>query len=378
MKKHHFLAFMAGGITLTSALPSHAEITILDKNTQSSALLAPLSVNFGGSIRPEWILTNGAEPNKYYRRGHDGGSRIHFNANYSLSEHTSFIGYYELGFDIPHVLGLKGNYNSDGNRDYQRQLYAGISDDRYGTLTYGHQYGIYYSVVGMKSDVWDNDGHAGATAIGFNGNYDGANRPKNSVLYKNTFGQFTLYANYLLPEDQTADSAGFDYRRNQGGGLGFDYQIAPALTWSTAYSSTQADLKDTTQQKGWQQQVSGTALTWQPGNWYLVGTASYYKDFVPSTKSHTVDGYFAGSGYGLEAFAGYTFKIDKPYLESVQPYVAVDNLRLTGNQDYHANHVYLGAGTTIGHGLTVYVERTIASTTDKEADTTWLNIFYNF
>jgi predicted porin len=378
VKKHQFLAALAGGVVLTSALPSQAEITILDKNSQSSAFLAPLSVKFGGSIRPEWIFTNGSEPNKYNQRGHDGGSRVHFNANYSLNEHTSLIGYYELGFDIPHVLGLHGNYNTDGQRDYQRHLYAGITDDRYGTLTYGHQFGIYYSVVGIKSDVWDNDGHAGATGIGFNGNYDGANRPKNSIMYKNTFGPVTLYANYLLPEDQTADSAGFDYRRNHGGGLGFDYQIAPTLTWSAAYSSTQADIKDSTQQKGWQQQVSGTALTWQLGNWYLVGTASYYKDFVPSTKSHTVDSYFAGSGYGLEAFGGYTFKIDKPYLESVQPYVAVDSLRLNGNQDYHANHVYLGAGTTIGHGLTIYLERTIAATTDKEADTTWLNIFYNF
>ena len=55
---------------------------------------------------------------------------------------------------------------------------AGFKDDRYGTPTYGHQYGIYYSVVGIKSDVWDNDGHAGGTGIGISGDYDGGNKPK--------------------------------------------------------------------------------------------------------------------------------------------------------------------------------------------------------
>ncbi len=130
--------------------------------------------------------------------------------------------------------------------------------------------------------------------------------------------------------------------------------------------------------KGYNQQVSGTALTWQPGNWYLTSTASYYKDFVPSTRNHTVSHYFAGSGYGLEEFAGYTFNIDKPFLKSIQPYVAVDSLRLKGKEDYHANHVYLGAGTTIGYGLSVYLERTIATTTDNEPDSTWITVFYDF
>lgn len=56
---------------------------------------------------------------------------------------------------------MRGNYVPGSDRDRQRKLWAGIKDARYGTLTYGHQYGVYYSVVGIKSDVWDNDGHAG-------------------------------------------------------------------------------------------------------------------------------------------------------------------------------------------------------------------------
>lgn len=378
MRNYKLPAFALSMAALAVAVPAHAEITILDKNSQSNALLAPLSVQFGGSIRPEWTLTNGKDPDPYGRRGHDGGSRIRFHADYSLTQHTSLLGYYELGFDVPKVLGMKGNYDPSTDRDYQRQLYAGIKDDRYGTLTYGHQFGLYYSVVGEKSDMWDNDGHAGATGIGFNGAYDGANKPKNSIMYKNTFGKVTLSANYLLPEDEKYGSHGVAYRRNHGAGLGVDYSILPNLSWATAYSVNDVTMKNDTQNTGVRQEISGTALTWQPGNWYLTTTASYYKNFVPSTKYHTVSHYFAGSGYGLEYFGGYTFKINDRFLNSIQPYAAADSLRLKGGEGYRANHVYLGAATDFGHGLSVYLERTIASTTDNEADTTWLTVFYDF
>lgn len=328
---------VAGGVLFaTASISAQAEIEILQKNATSSALLSPLSLKVGGSIRPEFIFNNGPEPG-YYKNGHDGGTRLRFSADYALSTHTSVIGYYEWGIDLAHALEWDGHYNKEGKRDYQRQLYTGIKDDRYGTLTWGHQWGIYYEVVGLKSDVWDNDGHAGGTAIGINGDYDGGNRPKNSIKYINTFGPVTLYANYLLPEDETAAGQNMTYRRNHGGGLGVDYQLTSTLVWSAAYSATRATVKSgNANQKTYNQELSGTALTWQPGNWYLVGTASYYKDYVPGTRINPVKRYFAGAGYGLESFVGYTFNFDKPYLKSIQPYVAVDSLRLKGNENYRA------------------------------------------
>ena len=362
----------------TLSASAQAEITVLDKNPQSNALLAPLSLQVGGSIRPEWIFNNGPEPG-YYKNGDDGGTRFRFRGDYKLTQNTSVIAYYELGVDMAHLLGMDNHYAEGAQRDTQRQLYAGIKDDRYGTLTYGHQYGIYYSVVGIKSDVWDNDGHAGGTGIGINGNYDGANKPKNSIKYTNDFGPVTLYANYLLPEDEIQAGEDQHYRRNNGGGVGFDYKLTKDLVWSAAYSLTDATVKDNQyNEKDYHQQLSGTALTWQPNNWYIVGTGSYYKDFVPSTRENPVDHYFAGSGYGVEGFVGYTFNIDAPFLKSVQPYVAADSLQLKGGEEYHANHVYLGAGTTIGYGLSVYVERTLAHSSDDEADATWVTVFYDF
>ena len=115
--------------------------------------------------------------------------------------------------------------------------------------------------------------------------------------------------------------------------MGFDYKVTKDFTFSAAYSYTDAKIKDNLySEKDYHQQLSGTALTWQPNNWYIVGTASYYKDYVPSTRQRTLSHFFAGDGYGLEGFVGYTFNIDKPFLKSIQPYVAADSLRLKGTR----------------------------------------------
>ena len=239
MRKNTTPIFIGGVLLSALSAGAQAEITILDKNPQSNVLLAPLSLKVGGSIRPEWIFNNGPEPG-YDKNGHDGGTRFRFSGDYALTQNTSIIGYYEWGVDLAHALSWDGHYNEDGKRDYQRQLYAGFKDDRYGTLTYGHQYGIYYSVVGIKSDVWDNDGHAGGTGIGISGDYDGGNKPKNSIKYTNDFGPVTLYANYLLPEDDLHTADNLIYRRKGGGGLGFDYKVTKDFTFSAAYSYTDA------------------------------------------------------------------------------------------------------------------------------------------
>lgn len=363
------------GLMLTPM--AQAEITVLEKNPHSYKLLAPLSLTVGGSIRPEWIFNQGTEPG-YYSRGHDGGTRFRFGADYQLAPHTSLIGHYEWGVDLPHALHLHKFYDENGDRDKQRKLFGGIKDDRYGTLTFGHQFGVYYSVVGMKSDVWGNDGHAQGTGLGINGDYDGGNRPKRSLMYTNDFGPLTLTTNYLLPEDELHLN-GLSYRRKNGTGLGIDYRLTPALTLSAAWSYTSAEMKnDAGQHKNYHQQLSGTALTWQPGNWYLVATASYYKDYVPDERRPALANYFTGSGYGVEGFAGYTFNFNKPLLASIQPYVAWDSLQLKTQPVWHANHVYIGAMTDFGHGVSVALEQTLAFTSDRETNSTWMTWFIAF
>lgn len=352
-----------------------ATITVLKKNTFTDPWLSPLSLGISGSIRPEFIWHKGEDNHG----GHDGGTRFRFSVDYLLRPGTSVIGFYSLGVDTAHVLGLKHHYDHDNNWGIQRKLFGGIKDDRYGTLTFGHQYSVYYDTIGIKSDVWDNDGHASANWIGVDGDYDGGERPRNSLKYTNIFGDLTLYVDYLLPQDELVLGDSQYYRRKRGGGIGVDYQMAKDLTMSASWNQTNATVRGSgRKQRGYRQQFSGAAMTWQPGNWYLVETATLYRHYVPATIRQSTDNYFARRGYGLEAFAGYTFPIDKRYLHSVQPYFAVDTLRLQGNENYHANHGYLGVYTQLAYGFSIYLEHTFTAASDNDPDQTWLSVYYDF
>lgn len=374
------LSIIGGVILATLSASAQAEITILDKDKQSDSLLAPLSLQVGGSIRPEWIFENTENKTHGDSSGHDGGTRFRFTGNYALTDHTAVVGYYELGVNTYHLFGINSGYDKGTNLLDKRQLFYGLQDDRYGKLTFGQQYGVYYSIVGIKSDVWDNDGHAAGEGVGVSANYDGTYAARKSIQYENTWGPIRLVANYLLPDTELNLGDNLHYRRDGGGGIGVDYTITPKLSWSTAYSFNRAKIIDSSadDQKHYNQQISGTALTWQPGNWYLVTTANYYDNFVPSHHSDiNQDNYFAGSGYGVESFVGYTFTLNQPLLKSVQPYFAADSLTLKGHENYNAHNQYLGAALVFGHGLSVYIERTLAHAPD-ENDQTWMTFYYDF
>ncbi|AXU97647.1 porin [Erwinia persicina] len=354
---------------------AQADVNLLKKNTFQDPVLAPLSLKMSGSVRPEFIWNRGPDNHG----GHDGGSRFRFSADYLLRPGTSIIGFYSLGLDTAHALGLKHHYDHQADWSSQRKMYGGIQDDRFGTLTFGHQYGVYYDTIGVKSDVWDNDAFAGPNGSGISKNVDGGDRPRNSMKYTTTLGAYTLYADWLLPQDDIVLDDDQYYRRKHGSGLGLDYQAAKALVLSASWNQTNAVVKNSGgAQRSYRQQFSGVAATWQPGNWYLVSTATWTHNFVPAKKQQRTEHYFAGSGYGLEAFAGYTFPINKPWLASIQPYVAADTLRLRGSGDYHANHEYLGVVTQLAYGFSVYLEHTFTATSDHDPDQTWLSIYYDF
>ena len=368
-------------ILFTQSHLSHAEFDLISKNQFDPPSLAPLSLEFGGQLRPQWVHNVGPEPS-YYKNGHDGASRVRLTAKYALSPETELKGYYEHGLNVPKLLGMNGHFDPAAKSNQRRQAYISIANKRYGTLSYGQQFGLYYSVIGSKSDVWDNDALVSATTTGVNGHYDGANRAKNSLMYTKEIDKFKIYANYLFSEKAIPTGGKYEYKRRNGGGLGLDYAATADLTYSLAASTTKADVtlqQDPNHIHDYQQNVVGSAITFKPNDWYLVTTASYYHDFVPAMKYKSADHFFAGDGYGLEAFAGYTFKLDLPYLKSIQPYVAVDTLQLKSEQNFRSNHQYIGFNTEINKKLKIMTEHTFASNSNHdEQDSTWVTMFLSF
>lgn len=355
-----------------------AEINVIKKNTFSHPLLAPLSLKIAGSIRPEFVWDQ-THKDDVRRRGHDGGSRFRFTVGYQLTPSVSLVGRYLWGVDFGHMLGIKHHYDHTKNWDMQRQLFSGIKVERYGLLTYGHQHGVYHDVIGGKSDLWDNDGHADADWIAINGNFTGGDRPRNSFKYRHSLGKFTLYADYLLPQHHAPLGGNQYYQRHSGEGMGIDYQMRKDLTLGAVWDQTNATISDARGgRRRYHQNFSGGVVRWLPGNWTLVSTATWYRHYVPVNGRKNVEHYFANHGYGLESFIGYTFSLRKPWLHSIQPYLAADTLRLKGNENFHADRLYLGAYVKVAYGVSFYLEHTFTSTSDNQPDTTWLTFYYDF
>ncbi|WP_353173863.1 porin [Acinetobacter rudis] len=363
---------------------THAEIDVIKKGQLDSELLSPFSFQFGGQLRPEWTFKSGNQQ-KYERNMHDGASRLRFTMNYDFSPATKLTGYYELGINVPKILGWEDHYVPGAPSHQTRQAYIGIDNQNWGHLSYGKQYGMQYSVIGSKSDVWDNDGAASASSVGINGEYDGAStRARNNLMYIKNFNRFKLYANLLFPESAIQNPADDSidpiyYKRKNGAGLGFDYQLNPSTTLSAAYSTTKAKLSDLKQERNIEQNVLGTAVTFTPNQWYLVGTASYYHNFVPTTHERQWQNYFIGDGYGLEAFAGYNFKFDRAYFTELQPYIAVDRLSLVADQNDYINHKFIGLLSQISKDIKVYTEYTFVNAKDKRLkDMAYITVYYSF
>lgn len=361
----------------------YAATDIISKDQFQSKLIAPLSLQFSGQLRPQWGDQEGSQPG-YYRNGHDAGSRVRLHSEYELNPETKLLGHWEEGISVPKILGMDNHYSPTEKSHFTREAYLGVENDQFGKLTYGRQFGLYYSVVGIKSDYWDNTGNATATGNGVDGTYDGSNRPTKSLMYVNSFGDLKLYSNYLFSEDPVAVAGGFNYKRNSGAGIGFDYKLPKDTTLSLAYSRTDATIQNPVDQdsKNSKQEVFGSALNYSANNLYSVVTASYYKDFVPSKEQFNMDNFFTGHGYGLEFFTGYKFNLDKPLLQYIQPYFAADTLSLSGHQDskdYREHHQYIGFETGFNDKLKVLTEYTFGHSSDNsEKDIMWVTFFYSF
>ncbi|MGB9095572.1 porin, partial [Erwinia sp.] len=147
------------GLLIGSAsFAAHAEITILKQDPQAGDPLSRLNFTIGGSIRPQFNnMTGEGDKGSYKRNGFDGGSRFRFAADYYLFDDISWVGYYELGVNIPAVFDWDNHHADGANDTSRRMLYTGFKSKTWGQLTFGQQNSVYYDVVGAKTDIWDYD-----------------------------------------------------------------------------------------------------------------------------------------------------------------------------------------------------------------------------
>ncbi len=364
----------------SASFAAHAEITLLKQDPQAGDPLSRLNFTVGGSIRPQFNNMTGASDNGSYKRnGFDGGTRFRFAADYYLFDDVSWIGYYELGVNIPAVFSWDNHYADGANNTTRRMLYTGFKSKTWGQLTYGQQNSVYYDVVGAKTDIWDYDMLAQAPGNGINGDYDGSYRSRNMLKYKNSFGDTDIYASYLFDDNEYLPGNGLRYKRQGGGSLGVDYHITKDLTWGTAWNYTRAEMRDhgNDESKSYDQNIYGTALTWKPDNWTFSFGGGYYQNFL-TTKKVDVDNYFAGDAWGIEYLAGYTIPVGQYALKSVMPYFMGDRLEYINDRNYQRIDNGVGVTFQLDYGFRVDYEHVFTSSTDNLGDMNLVRLRYDF
>ncbi|QHM76745.1 porin [Mixta tenebrionis] len=370
------------GVGLLAALPfaSQAEITLIKPAAEPGDALSRLKFAVGGSIRPQFNnVTGDSDRGSYKRNGFDGGTRFRFGAEYYLTQDISWLGYYELGVNIPALFNWDNHY-AEGARDTsRRQLYTGFKSQRWGQLTFGQQNSVYYDVVGAKTDIWDYDMLAQASGIGINGDYDGSYRARKQLKYKNSFGDADIYAAWLLEDTEYLPGNGLRYKRQGGGSLGVDYHLTPNVTWGTAWNYTRAEMRNpgSGDSKGYDQNIIGTALSWKPDNWTLAVGGGWYQNFSPS-KKRSVDHYFASEAWGVEYYLGYSIPVQRYALKSVQPYVMGDRLEYTSGRDYQRIDNGVGVTLQLDYGFRIDYEHVFTSSSDDLGDMNLVRLRYDF
>lgn len=373
-----------------ATFPALAEITLIEQNPEAGDPLSRLNFQVGGSIRPQIINEMGKSDSnriKGYRRNvYDGGTRFRFSADYYLFDDVSLIGYYELGVNIPRVFNWHNHYAKGANDTDRRMLYGGLKSKTWGTLTYGKQNSVYYSVVGAKTDLWGYDMLGQAPGNGYNGNYDGSYRSYNLLQYKNSFGPADLYVGAVLADKSHPAGAlgGPDlrYKRKGGGALGVDYHITDDLILGTAYSYIKQSIrapKDSDQagRKENGQQLLGSSLSWKPDNWIFAFGGGWYRNFLVANNKSRKD-YFAGNAAGIEYYAGYAFPIKQYFVQKITPYFAGDRLKYNTGRKYQWKHETLGVETKFDYGFALIYEHVFTSSTDTRSDVNFIRLRYDF
>ncbi len=363
-----------------ASFAANAEITLIKQDPQPYDLLSRLDFKVGGSIRPQVMNTMGdSDKGSYKNNGYDGGTRFRFTADYYLFDDIHWINYYELGVNIPALFNWSPHYADGAHDTTRRQLYTGFKSKTYGQLTFGQQNSVYYDVVGVKTDIWDDDMLGQAPGNGVNGDYDGSYRSRKMIKYKNTFDQVDVYASYLLPDNDLHTGHDLVYKRKGGGSIGADYHITSDLTLGAAYNYTSAEVKNrkNSDNKDYDQHILGSALSWKPDNWTLALGGGWYHNFL-MTKVNDEQDFFAGNAYGVEYYLGYTVPVEQYAVQSIQPYFMGDRLKYVSGRHYQRNDNGVGVAVKLDYGFRVDFEHVFTNSTDHIGDINLVRLYYNF
>ena len=209
MKKTLVASALAAAIFVPSV--SAIEIYKDDKN----------AVEIGGWMDARIINTQGATEVV------NGSSRINFGFTRDMGDDWKTFAKLEWGVnpfgnsDI--VYSSESNFESQSSDFLNNRLgYAGLAHDKYGSLSIGKQWGVWYDVVYNTNlvNTWDGNASGTYTYNKADGAVNGTGRGDNTVQYRNAFGDVSFGLQVQLKQDS------FDLTESTEGGDFFPFPTA--------------------------------------------------------------------------------------------------------------------------------------------------------
>ncbi|MGF1724978.1 porin [Photobacterium nomapromontoriensis] len=167
----------------------------------------------------------------------NGSSRINFNFQHTLTDGWSAYSTFEWGVspfgDTTLVFNNQSEFEAKNDDLFNSRLaYIGLSHAQYGSITFGKQWGAWYDVV-VDTDnayVWGGEA-SGVYTFGSNGAINGVGMADKSILYRNSFGQFSFALQTQLQQNDIEIAAN-DQPGAVQGTLNYDDSYGVSFTYA--------------------------------------------------------------------------------------------------------------------------------------------------
>lgn len=315
----------------------------------------------------------------------NGASRINFGFSRELTHGWNAFAKLEWGVNPVGSSDIVYNNRFESVQDeffYNRLGYAGISNDKYGTISIGKQWGAWYDVVYNTNYgfVWDGNAAGVYTFNKDDGAVNGVGRGDKLVQYRNAFGDVSFAVQAQLKnssfytcdiEDITeeacearwnqgeADAQQVTYNYTYGGAV--TYQATDMLSLMAGINRGEFDIDyGNGAQKTAVDLIYGVGITW--GNFDNNGF--YAAANVNKQENHDTDniGRLIKDAYGIETLVSYKFDnglrpfVSYNLLDAGKDYVIQPNFNADPNDVFKRQFVVAGLHFVWDPNTVLYVE----------------------
>ncbi|MGL5048940.1 MAG: porin [Shewanella sp.] len=255
--------------------------------------------------------------------------------------------------------------------------YVGLSHDKYGTVTVGKQWGVWYDVVGATNEgfVWDGNAAGVYTYNRADGAVNGVGRGDKTVQYRNSYGDVSIAAQVQLKnssfetcesEDEcdpgNSDNDQVEFAETYGFAL--TYKATDMLTLTAGVNRGEFNVTRSDKNGGGTATavdlIYGAGIMW--GNFDAEGW--HVAANVNKQENHDTDNYgrLIKDAYGVETLLSYKFDngfrsfVSYNLLDAGKDYIIQPNVEENKDDVFKRQFVTVGLHYAMDPQTVVYVE----------------------